>query len=217
MELILASRSPRRRELLALTGLHFRVVTPHTDEHRQPGEAPHEYARRLSREKAGAAASLFSAPALILAADTVVIDGQDVLGKPRDAAEARTMLGRLRGRAHQVCTGVTLLRTSPTRQAEELACSTVTMRRYTAAELEAYLATGDPFDKAGAYAIQHPGFRPVTGFDHCFANVMGLPLCHVVRLLRLLGIEPGADVPAACQRALAYDCPVHQRILAGEE
>ena len=89
MELILASRSPRRSELLALTGLPFRVVATHTDERRRPGETPHAYARRLSREKAEAAAALCAAPALILAADTVVIDGEDVLGKPRDAAEAR--------------------------------------------------------------------------------------------------------------------------------
>jgi septum formation protein len=214
---VLASRSPRRRELVSLTGLHFRAVATDTHEERRPDEPPIDYARRLSREKAGAARRALDGPALILAADTIVVDGEDVLEKPGDADEAAAMLRRLRGRTHHVITGVTLLDATPGQTVTQAACSPVPMRNYTDAEIAAYIGSGDSFDKAGAYAIQHNGFHPAEGFAHCFANVMGLPLCHLTRMLRALGVEPSADVPAACQRALDYDCPVFALILAGEE
>jgi septum formation protein len=214
---VLASRSPRRRELVSLTGLHFRAVATDTHEERRPDEPPVDYARRLSREKAGAARRALDGPALILAADTIVVDGADVLEKPGDADEAAAMLRRLRGRTHHVITGVTLLDAITGQTVTQAARSPVPMRNYTDAEIAAYIGSGDPFDKAGAYAIQHNGFHPAEGFAHCFANVMGLPLCHLTRMLRALGVEPPADVPAACQRALDYGCPVFALILAGEE
>lgn len=217
VELVLASRSPRRRELLALTGLPFRIAAADTDEQRRPDERPADYARRLSREKAAAVRRTLDGPALILAADTIVVDGGDVLEKPRDPDEAAAMLRRLRGRVHYVITGVTLLDASTGRCVTQVARSPVPMRDYTDAEIAAYIESGDPFDKAGAYGIQHDGFHPAAGFVHCFANVMGLPLCHLTRMSRALGVEPPADVPAACQRALAYDCPAFALILAGEE
>ena len=215
MQLVLASRSPRRRELLALTGLPFRVVVPRTDETQRPGEPPEAYARRLSQEKAGAAAAMLDERALVLAADTIVVDGSDVLGKPADAGEARAMLRRLRGRTHHVMTGLTLLDTATGRRRTELAISPVPMREYTDEEIEAYIASGDPFDKAGAYGIQNHGFHPAEGFAHCFSNVMGLPLCHVTRMLRDSGLPPPVDVAAACEQALGYRCPLFEDVLAG--
>lgn len=217
MRLILASQSPRRRELLALTGLAFEAMATDAHEQRQPGESPIEYACRLSRDKAQAAASLSAVSAWVLAADTIVVDGDAVLEKPANAAEAEAMLRRLRGRTHEVYTAVTLLDASSGQMVTEIARSPVPMRAYTDSEIAAYIASGDPFDKAGAYGIQHAGFHPAEGFAHCFANVMGLPLCHVTRLLRHAGIEPPAAVPRACQAALGYICPVHEEILGGRE
>jgi MAF protein len=174
---------------------------------------------RLSREKAHAASSLIPHPSsfILLASDTVVsLDGEP-LGKPRDAAEARSMLQRLRGRTHQVYTAITLLELQTDRVIADLASSDVPMRSYTDEEIEAYIASGDPFDKAGAYAIQHNGFRPVENFAHCFANVMGLPLCHAVRSLRRFGVEAPNDVPARCQAHICYECPVFESILTSDK
>lgn len=203
--------------MLALAGVPFEIVVTHTDESRRPAESPESYARRLSREKAVAAARQLEEEALILAADTIVVDGDDVLGKPADPAEAAAMLAQLRGRTHAVFTAITLLDTATGQTRTDLARSPVRMRPYSDTEIAAYIISGDPFDKAGAYAIQHDGFRPVESFDHCFANVMGLPLCHVARALRAIGVEPPADVPAACQSSIAYVCPVYERILAGDD
>lgn len=217
MQLILASRSPRRRELLSLTGLPFRVVAPEIDEAQRPAEPPEAYARRLSRQKAEAAAAMLDEPALVLAADTIVVDDADVLGKPSDAEAAAAMLRRLRGRTHEVMTGVTLLDTATGPRLTELAVSPVPMREYTDAEIQAYIATGDPFDKAGAYGIQNRDFHPAENFAHCFSNVMGLPLCHVTRMLRTFGVEPAADVAEVCEIALNYRCPIFEDVLAGRE
>lgn len=213
MKLVLASASPRRAELLALAGFHFEVRPTQIDESRLPDESPADYALRLSAEKAQAVASTLDAPALILAADTIVVDGDAVLGKPRDAAHATAILRRLRGREHRVYTALTLLDAATGRQISDLAASPVRMRAYTDAEIAAYVASGAPFDKAGAYGIQNHGFHPVKEFSHCYANVMGLPLCHVARVLRRLGIEPPADVPVACQASIQYTCPVTAAIL----
>ena len=175
--LVLASASPRRRELLASLGLRFTVDAPELDESRLPCEEPHAWASRLSQAKAAIVAARNAAPALILAADTLVIDGQQALGKPADAADARRMLCQLRGRAHEVCTAFTLQR--PGEEAPRvtrLCCTRVHMRAWSAAEQAAYIAGGDPFDKAGAYAIQHPVFAPVARIEGSYSNVVGLPL-----------------------------------------
>lgn len=216
MKLVLASRSPRRRALLQLLGLPFEVTAADVNEDQLAGEAPAEYARRLSQHKAEAVARQHPA-SLVLAADTIVVQGNTVLGKPGNAAEAAATLRSLRGRLHEVYTAVTLKPPGDVPAVTELARSPVMMRHYTDAEIAAYIKSGDPFDKAGAYGIQNRDFHPVEAFDHCFANVMGLPLCHITRALRQMGLEPPADVPAACQHALEYDCPVYQRILAGGE
>ncbi len=259
--LLLASASPRRRDLIKLLGLPVETTSADIDEVPLPDEQADEMAQRLSLEKAQAVTSFTPAlragtsdlqpsATILVTSDTVVsLDGEP-LGKPRDAAEARSMLQRLRGRVHQVYTAITLINLQPAsaqravagtdagehatglgeapdisadgdpgalRMITDLACSDVPMRNYTDEEIEAYIASGDPFDKAGAYAIQHDGFRPVENFSGCFANVMGLPLCHVTRSLRRLGVEAPNDVPRLCQAHIHYDCPVFEKILKGEE
>ena len=175
--LILASASPRRRELLASLGLRFTVDAPQLDESRLAGEAPRAWARRLSKEKAALVAARHAPPVLILAADTLVIDGDEALGKPANTADAQRMLCQLRGRAHEVCTAFTLQRPGEEEQRlTRLCCTRVHMRAWSAAGQAAYIASGDPLDKAGAYAIQHPGFAPVARIEGSYSNVVGLPL-----------------------------------------
>jgi len=211
----LASGSPRRRELLSLVGLPFELAQVDVDETPYPGEAAAVYTARLSQEKARAALHLVAAPALILAADTTVVDGGTILGKPASTAEARTMLQQLRGHMHQVYTALTLIDAATGRSVTEVALTKVPMRRYTDDEIDAYIASGDPFDKAGSYAIQNASFRPVPSLRGCYANVMGLPLCHLLRALRAFGVVPEADVPLLCQHRIHYDCDVTKDILAG--
>jgi septum formation protein len=159
MTLILASNSPRRRQLLALAGWDFIVSVADVDESPLPNESPADYVIRLAETKARAITA--DADQIILAADTTVVDGSDILGKPRDDAEAIAMLTRLRGRTHQVYTGIALLRVSDGLLLKDLCVTDVPMREYSDEEMRVYVATGDPLDKAGAYAIQHPGFSPV--------------------------------------------------------
>ena len=197
---ILASSSPRRRELLASLGVDFEIVKPQIDETQRPGEAPLDYVARLSREKAAAVAARLAEPAAVLAADTVVIlgadtlgvdDRGDILGKPVDAEDARAMLRRLRGRTHQVCTALTLIymnaRARPALPLTTITRTDVTMRAYTDDEIEAYIASGDPFDKAGSYAIQHAEFNPVARIDGSYTNVVGLPLETLRQMLAQIG------------------------------
>lgn len=215
--LLLASGSPRRRELIALLGLPFDVTTSDADEKLLPDESAASMVVRLSQVKANATrwpdASTADATILI-AADTTVSLDDEVLGKPRDATHARQMLKGLRGRAHKVYSAITLIDAESQRQITDLAGSDVPMRNYSDDEIEAYIASGDPFDKAGAYAIQNRDFDPVEDMQDCFANVMGLPLCHLTRSLRALGVDVPVDVPSACQAHLDYDCPVFESILA---
>jgi len=214
--LILASNSPRRRELLALGGWMFHVRPSDVDESQRPGETPGAYVLRLAESKARAGAALAHPGQVIVAADTAVAVDGDILGKPRDVAEAAVMLRRLRGRAHQVYTGLAVLDPSSGKLATDLCVTQVPMRSYSEGELDAYVASGDPLDKAGAYAIQHAGFHPVESLAGCYASVMGLPLCHLVRSLQKLDVRPRADVPAECQSALHYSCPISAAVLRGD-
>jgi MAF protein len=150
---------------------------------------------------------------IIIAADTIVVLDNKVMEKPAGEEEARTMLRQLRGRTHQVFTGLTIVNKAAGRTVTDVARMDVPMREYSDQEIEAYIATGDPMDKAGAYAIQHAGFHPVVNFEDCFAGVVGLPLCHLVRSLRKAGVVVEADVAAACQAHHHYDCPVFETIL----
>jgi septum formation protein len=215
--IILASTSPRRRQLFAWTGWSFEVSPVEIDETPYSGEAPDVYVSRLAQAKGAARARQAAKGGLILAADTTVADGMAVLGKPTDPTDAVRMLTRLRGRTHQVYTALSMVTAGGGPTASERCASNVPMRAYSDAEIAAYVATGDPLDKAGAYAIQHPEFRPVEDFQGCFASVMGLPLCHLVRAMARLGHTPPNDVSAVCQTNLDYDCPVTRAILRGED
>lgn len=196
--LILASASPRRRELLALLGIVFEIAPANIDETQRPAEPPLAYVQRLSAQKAAAVARAAAPPAVVLAADTVVICDGAILGKPADADAARAMLRALRGRAHTVCTALTLARLesgAPARTLTRVTSTEVHMRAYTDAEIDAYIATGDPFDKAGGYAIQHAGFAPAADISGSYTNVVGLPL----ETLRALLAEIGWPLPAAAR------------------
>jgi septum formation protein len=212
--LILASNSPRRRQLLALTGIPFIVLVADVDESQRANEKPADYVLRLAETKARAVPA--NADQVILAADTTVVDGLDILGKPMDEAEAAVMLKRLRGHAHQVYTGIALLRKSDGLLHTDLCVTDVPMRAYSDEEIRDYVATGDPLDKAGAYAIQHPGFHPVARVDGCFASVMGLPVCHVILQMRKMNLQPDTGFFAGCEALLEYKCPVSNAILNGE-
>jgi len=220
--LLLASQSPRRRELLALLGLPFEATAPNVVELPQTDEPPLALVARLSQTKAraacteqrtGSAQSLSEKNTIIIACDTIVALDDEVLGKPRDATEAITTLRRLRQRPHAVYSAITLSEPAAGRSLTDVAHTQVTMRPYTDAEIDAYVASGDPLDKAGAYGIQHPDFHPVANLKGCYANVMGLPLCHLTRCLRAWGTVPPHDVPAACQASTGHDCSVYEAIL----
>lgn len=187
MELILASGSPRRRELLERVGLtDFTVCPADIDEVVEPGLTPQETVLSLSQQKARAVWETHP-HALVLAADTIVCLDRRILGKPHDRQEAVQMLRALSGRSHQVCTGFTLLREG---QAES-GCeeSLVLFRDLSQEEISAYVATGEPMDKAGAYGIQGLGALLVQGIRGDYYNVMGLPLCRLGVAFKNFGIE----------------------------
>ncbi len=213
--LLLASQSPRRRDLLALTGFDFQIVPAEVDERVYPGEAPRAYVQRLAAAKAQAVARLAPPAWAVIGSDTAVVDGRQILGKPASPAEAAEMLANLRGRRHQVYSAIAVLKI-PAQLVTDVCVTEVPMRAYSDEEIQAYVASGDPLDKAGGYAIQHAGFHPVEALQGCFANVMGLPLCHLVRTLRKLEIHPRVDVPDRCQKAIGYSCPVYELILRGD-
>ncbi len=213
--IILASNSPRRKELLALTGWEFQVDSMAQDERQLPGEQPLPYVRRVAIDKASRS-NTANADDVIVAADTIVLDGEEILGKPDSKDDAVRILQQLRGRNHQVLTSVVIRQPVRSLIQDEMCVSRVRMRKYSDAEIGEYVATGDPLDKAGAYAVQNKAFHPVTGFRGCFANVMGLPLCHLARLLAKLGMRAVQDIPSACQGHLQYHCKIHARILSGK-
>lgn len=206
--LVLASRSPRRQALLTGLGLTFIVDAAEADESPLPGETAEAMVLRLSRLKAATVAGRHPG-AIVLAADTVVVLDGALLGKPADEAEATAMLAALRGRTHIVHTAVALAWNGELRT--ELSTSYVTMRPYTDAEIAAYVATGDPLDKAGAYAIQHPDFAPVAAWEGCYASVMGLPLDLVRAMLADAGVPAPEDVAVICSQLTGQRCCVEER------
>lgn len=212
--LVLASSSPRRRQLLALLQLDFTVSAADIDETVLRNETPADYVLRLAETKARVIAQRADADRIILAADTTVVDGRDILGKPNDDEEAFAMLTQLRGRTHQAYTGVALLRTDDGALLTDLSVADIVMRDYSDEEIRAYIATRDPFDKAGAYAIQHTDFHPVEAVRGCYAGVMGLPLCRVVGQLQKLNAALVADAPFNCQKSTDRDCPVYEKIMS---
>jgi septum formation protein len=186
--LVLASASPRRRELLAQVGYDFHSVAPETDETPTAGETPGALVDRLARAKAEAARRLLDDRSrVILAADTVVVLDDEILGKPTSPAVATAMLRKLSGRVHDVATGVAVVAPSATRLIT--VTTIVEIRSLTDDEIAWYVATGEPLDKAGGYGIQGIGGSLVTRIDGSYSNVVGLPLAETVALLDAAGIE----------------------------
>ncbi len=190
MKLILASASPRRAEVLRNAGIAFEAMATGVDEVPQPNESPEELVRRLAENKARLTAPRVAGrdgPVIVVGADTeVVLDGA-VLGKPASAEDARGMLRRLSGRTHSVITGLAAIRLPDGEARTELETTQVSFAPLTPEEVEDYVASGEPFDKAGAYAIQGRGGRFVTRVEGCYFNVVGLPLARLYRILRDLG------------------------------
>ena len=182
---ILASASARRRELLTLIGIEHEVKPADIDESLLPGEKPAAHAERLARTKARTIAAR-EPGATVIAADTIVVVDGDVLGKPADAAAARTMLARLSGRTHTVLTAIAVSRGAQTESAVEAV--EVTFRKVSDHDIDAYIATGEPMDKAGAYGIQGFGATIVERVDGDYFSVMGLGLRRLVQLLARVGV-----------------------------
>ena len=204
LPLILASGSPRRREFMEMLGLPFTIQTADIDETPHPGESPTDLVLRLSRAK-GAAVAQQVPHALVIAADTIVVLDDEILGKPSDPADAHRMLRRLNGREHSVMTAVSLQHHQTGRQTTHLSQTLVRMRPYTEPEIAAYVASGDPMDKAGAYAIQNPDFAPVAGLSGCYAGVVGLPLGHLAAGLAEFDIQL-EGLADRCAAHTGYPC-----------
>jgi septum formation protein len=185
-KLVLASASPRRKELLTQAGYAFEVVPANITEERQSGEDPATFVTRLAREKAQLVFDQLenqnlNEPFVVLGADTVVVTAEEILGKPRDARDAARMLRHLSGRTHHVVTGVCLITKEKTDVAFET--TSVIMRTISKAEIISYIASGEPMDKAGAYAIQGYAARWIPRIEGCYFNVVGLPLARVSAML----------------------------------
>ena len=212
--IVLASASPRRRDLLALLGMPFVVWPAQVDEIRRPGESPDTLVARLSATKAAAARSHAvqsgspGVDALVVAADTVVVLDDTVMGKPANASEAAAMLHQLRGRAHKVHSAVAVVEAASGRAAIRLTSATVWMRDYAEQEIQTYVLGGDPLDKAGAYAIQHTGFHPVARIEGCYTGVVGLPLGALVKCLAHFSVQPSVPggVVSGCRRWTGHPC-----------
>ncbi len=187
MKLILASSSPRRAEILANAGLAFSVLSSAVDESPYPGEAPAALVQRLANAKADLVTARAVGPAIVLAADTVVVLDDKILGKPSSIEDARHMLQQLSGRTHSVLTGVALVRLPDGERRQFVESTLVHFRPITDDELSSYLATEEPYDKAGAYAIQGLAGRYIPRIEGCYFNVVGLPLSRVLTELKTLG------------------------------
>ena len=187
MRLVLASSSPRRVEVLRNAGFEFEIIPARVDESPRPGESPVALAERLAREKAEDVAARLAPDndAVVLGADTVVVgDDGSLLGKPSSSADAAAMLEKLSGRTHEVITGIALVAAGGGRARLAHERTRVSFRDVSRPEIDAYVASGEPLDKAGAYAIQGRAGRFVTRIEGCYFNVMGLPLSLVDRMLR---------------------------------
>ena len=219
--IILASSSPRRRELLALGGWKYQSISAPVNEILFVGEKPLQYVLRLAEAKAHAGVLHANPGDVVISADTIVVDVQmsssgsdelEIMGKPSSKEEATHMLLHLRGHIHQVYTAIAVLQSGNRLLYTDICATDVPMRSYSEDEIAAYVASGDPFDKAGGYAIQHEGFRPVDRLYGCYANVVGLPLCHLARTLKKIDILPEVNIPIACQNTLHFHCPVYKSI-----
>jgi septum formation protein len=187
MKLILASASPRRAQILHDAGVSFTVISSAVDETPYANETSQQIVQRLADAKADLVAARAVGACIIIAADTVVVLDKQILGKPRSTEEARHMLEMLSGRTHSVITGVSLLRLPEMERRQFVETTLVHFARLTSEDLSRYLETGEPFDKAGAYAIQGHAGRYIPRIEGCYFNVVGLPIARVVSALRELG------------------------------
>lgn len=210
-QLILASASPRRTELLRLLGLPFYSRPTDIDETKKSNESPQEYVKRMAFEKGKAHSA--ASNEFVLSADTIVeLDGI-VLGKPIDYADGERILKQMRGRSHKVFTALSLHNAADHSFFTDICKTIVPMRNYSDKEIQTYLDRDEYLDKAGSYAIQDNQFHPVTEVEGCYANVMGLPLCHVYRLLKRAGLRLDVNIAEACQRYNHITCKVFPLIL----
>ena len=184
IRLILASNSPRRRELLENAGFEFDVQPSEIEEFPLPGEAPEAYARRLAQDKALSVAASSAPGSIVLGADTVVAIDGEILEKPAGAPDAARMLRTLSGHTHRVITGICLVRAPENVLACTHETTAVTFRYLSEEEIESYVASGEPFDKAGGYAIQGLASRFVTRIEGCYFNVVGLPIPMVYEIVK---------------------------------
>jgi septum formation protein len=187
MKLILASASPRRAEIMRSAGIAFNVLSSAVDETPMPNEAPQDLVQRLALAKAELVAARAVGPAIVIAADTVVVLEGEILGKPRTSEDARQMLEKLSGRTHTVLTGVALIRLPDAARREFMETTQVHFAAISNDEILRYLASGEPFDKAGSYAIQGLAGRYIPRIDGCYFNVVGLPLARLCKELAELG------------------------------
>lgn len=186
--LILASNSPRRRELLRQIGVPFSVAPADVDEDIMPGEAAETYATRVARDKARIAAARIHV-GIVIAADTIVVLDNEILGKPADSTDAARMLEKLSGRVHRVITAIVIKDAGTGRELEKSAETRVWFRNLSPVEIASYVESGEPLDKAGAYGIQERGALLVDRIEGCYYNVVGLPLSILVELLQEIGLN----------------------------
>ncbi len=217
-KLILASQSPRRRELIRLLGLPFESMVADVDESSVTNGVPSLNVVETAQLKSNTIANRFFRQSKdngtwIIAADTTVALDGVMLNKPIDANDAYGMLVALRNRSHKVHTGMVLHCPATGAEVTAVTSATVFMRNYSDAEIAAYVASGDPLDKAGAYAIQHPGFQPVAKLSGCFLGVMGLSICHLIQLMAQVGLERRGELTAVLSAHQQYQvCPIFPQI-----
>ena len=205
--IVLASGSQRRREIIEALDAAVEIVPSGIGERSaSPDEQAEDYVASIAASKASAVAANGHSGALVIGADTSVVLDELVLGKPEDEAEAWAMLTALRGRQHRVVTAVTVARDGMA--TSSVTSSDVAMREYSDAEIEAFIESGEPFDKAGGYAIQDRGFAPVSALTGCYLNVVGFPLCEVMRLMTEVGANVGLKQEWRAPERCPNDCPV---------
>ena len=194
--LILASASPRRRDLLQQAGVVFMVILSNTSEEARPGEAPEAYALRVAGEKARDVAMRYPGK-WVLAADTIVVINKEILGKPQDTADGYRMLRSLSGRSHQVMTAFVVIDPNGQEYAHQVVMSKVTFRSLSDDQIQDYLATGEPFDKAGAYAVQGLGASLIEHVEGSYTNIVGLPIDEVLAVLHAAGLYHPKDTQSS--------------------
>jgi MAF protein len=215
-DLKLASGSPRRRELLEMSGWNVMMCPVNIDESPLPDEESESFARRMAIEKADKAVAMDDQKMIVLGADTIVIQGDRILGKPKGVLDAVDMLEQLKGKVHQVLTAIALVNHGDGRSVVDCCETDVPMRAYNEDEIKAYIASESPLDKAGAYGIQDGFFHPVDtdSMAGCYANVMGLPLCHLARAMRNIGVASPENIPERCMAYTSYNCRIYTGILS---